>query len=55
MDKLLRDGVEVRGRLIQDDDARVIEDDPCDRQPLLFSTAQMVPAFADNGVIAVGQ
>jgi Alkylmercury lyase len=54
-DELLGQGVEVGRRLVQDQDARVLEDRPRDRYALLLATGQAVPALADDGLVAVRQ
>ena len=48
-------GVEVAGGLVQDQDARVFEDDPRDGHPLLLAAGEPVPPLADDRVIAIGQ
>src|ERR1700744_3474322 len=48
-------GVEGAGRLVQDQDARVPEQGPGDRDPLLLAAGEPVPAGADHGVVPVGQ
>jgi len=55
LDELLGDGVEVAGGLVEDQDAGVFEDHPGDRDSLLFTAGQPVAAFADHGVVSVGQ
>lgn len=54
LDELLGDGVQVRGGLVQDEDAGVFEDGPGDRDPLFLPAGEPVAAFADEGVVAVG-
>jgi hypothetical protein len=49
----LRCGVEVRGRLVEDDDAGTGQERPRDGEPLPFSARQAVPAFADDGVAPI--
>src|SRR5262249_20112014 len=39
----------------QDDDPRVTQDDPGDRQPLLLAAGQPVTALSDDRVVTVGQ
>ena len=48
-------GVEVRGRLVEDDDVGRLEQQPGDGQPLLLAAGQPVAAVADDRVEAVGQ
>ena len=52
---VLRLGVEVRGRLVEDDDVGRLEQQPGDRQPLLLAAGEPVAAVADDGVEPVGQ
>src|SRR5690242_8234705 len=47
--------VERRGRLVQDEDARVVEQDPGDGQALFLAAGQPVPALAHDRVVAVGK
>ena len=55
LDEPLADGVERRGRLVEDEDARVLEQHARDRHPLLLAAGQLVAALADHGVVAVRQ
>ena len=55
LDEPFRDGVERRGRLVEDQDPRVLEQDPGDREALLLPTGQLVAALADGRVISVGE
>ena len=55
LDRGLRLAVEVRGRLVEDDDARPLEQHPGDRQPLLLAARHPVAAVADHGVEAFGE
>ena len=48
-------GVEVRRRLVEDDDVGRLEQQPGDRQALLLAATQPVAAVSDNGVEALGQ
>ena len=45
--------VETRGRLVQNENARIGEYRPCDRDSLPLSTRQLHPAFTHNRVVAV--
>jgi hypothetical protein len=47
--------VEVARGLVQDHDRRVLQQQAGDGQALLLATAHAIPAFADHGVVAVGQ
>ena len=51
----LRGGVEVGGRLVEDDDPLAGQQQPGDGQPLPFAAGEAVAAFADDRVQAVGQ
>ena len=55
LDQPLADRVEGRRRLVEDQDAGVLEQDPGDRDPLLLAARQLVAALADHRVVAVGQ
>ena len=46
-------GIQRRGRLVQDQDLRIVEDGPGDGKALLFTTGQLVPLLADDHVVAV--
>ncbi len=48
-------GVEVRRRLVEDHDRRLLEQHACDREPLLLAARHAVAALADDRVVAVGQ
>src|SRR5262249_48690129 len=48
-------GVERARRLVEDEDRRVPQDRPRDRNPLLLAAGEPVAAFADDRVVAVGQ
>ena len=48
-------GVEVGGRLVEDHDPWLGEQQAGDRQPLALAARQPVAALADDGVEAVGQ
>ena len=50
-----RHGVERRGRLVEDQDPRVLQQDAGDRDPLLLAARQLVAALADDRVVAIGQ
>ncbi len=47
--------VEVAGGFVQDQDARVLEDYPCQGDALFLAAAQTVAALADDRVVAFGQ
>src|SRR5215213_783966 len=51
----LRLGVERARRLVEDEDRRVAQDRPRDRDALLLAAGEPVAALADNGVVAVRQ
>ncbi len=53
LDQVLGLRVEVGRGLVQDQDARILEDDPGDRHPLLLATAQPVTALPHHRVVAV--
>ena len=55
LDEPLRDSVERRGRLVEDQDPRVLEQHPGDRQALLLAARQLVAALADERVVALGE
>ena len=55
LDGRLGRGVEVRGRLVEDDDPRPGEQHPGDGQPLPLAARQPVPALADHRVEPVRQ
>ena len=50
-----RDGVQVGGCLVQNQDRRILQNHPGDGQPLTFAAAQLQPIFADPGVVACGR
>ena len=47
--------IECRGRLIEDQDGRRLEDGPGDCHALLFATRKLQAALADHGFIALGK
>src|SRR5699024_2017110 len=47
--------VQGAGGLVQDQDGRVFQKDPCDAQPLLLAAGQLDPPLAHVGVVAVLQ
>ncbi len=55
LDQAFALAVEVAGRLVEDEDRRVGQDGPGDRQPLPLAAAEPDPSLADEGVVAVGQ
>ena len=50
-----RHGVERRRGLVEDEDPRVLEQDPRDRDALLLAARELVAALADHRVVALGQ
>src|SRR5262245_15866 len=48
LDQRLRLRVEVGGRLVEDQDARVLENDPRQRDPLLLAAGEAVAALPDD-------
>ena len=55
LDQQLGFGVDRRCGLVQDQDWRVLEDRPGDRQPLFLPARQFDPSFANDCIIAVRQ
>ena len=55
LDLVLRLGVDGAGGLVEDQDARVVQDRPRDRDALALAARERVPALADHGVVAVRQ
>ena len=55
LDEPLARGVERRGRLVEDQDARILQEHPGDREPLLLASGHPVATLADDGVVAVGE
>ena len=53
LDQRLRLGVEARGRLVEDQDARVGEDGARDRHALALAARELDPALAHDRVVAV--
>ena len=53
LDRLLRFGIERRGRLVEQDDRRAAQERPGDRQPLALAAGELQPALADDGVEAL--
>ena len=51
LDKHLGFTIQITGGFIQHQDARVFQDDACQRYPLFFTAALAVTAFAHIGVI----
>ena len=52
---LLGDRVERRGRLVEDQDRRVLEDGARDAEPLALAARQAAAGFGDLGVVAIRQ
>ena len=55
LDVALGLGVERRGRLVEDEDRRVLEERPRDPDALLLTARELQPAFADRGLVTLGQ
>ncbi len=55
VDLLLRLRVDRRGRVVEDENARVGDDRPCERDALPLPAGKRQPALADDRVVAVGQ
>src|SRR5262245_11527765 len=53
LDLLFRLDVHRAGRLVEDQDARVMQDRPRDRDPLLLAAGELVALFANLRVVAV--
>ncbi len=51
----LGDGIECARRLVENEDARILQDGARDRQPLPLAAGEAITAFADHGVVSVGQ
>ena len=49
----LRLGIERRGRLVEDQDRRVLQQRPRNRQPLALPAREPLAALADRGLVAV--
>ena len=54
LDQPLRLGIEGRGRLVEDQDRRVLEQRAGDRQPLPLAAGQPLSALADRRLVAFG-
>ena len=48
-------GIERRGRLVEDQDARILQYGACDGYALLFSAGKFKPAFTHRRGVAFGQ
>ena len=55
LDRLLGRGVERGGRLVEDQDRRILQQRARDRDALLLAAGELEPALADLGLVAVGQ
>ena len=55
LDRLLGAAVERAGRLVEDQDRRVLEQGAGDRDALLLAARQLQPALADHRFIAVAE
>src|SRR5437868_6155968 len=51
LDLLLGPGVERAGRLVEQQDVRVLEDGARDRHPLLLAAGELQPPLADRGLV----
>ncbi len=54
-DLLLHAGVNARGRVVEDEDARLHEDGPGNRDALALPAGKREPLLANDGVVAFGQ
>jgi hypothetical protein len=55
LDRLLGGAVERRGRFVEDEDARALQDRAGDRQTLLLAAGQLEATLADQGRVPLGQ
>ena len=55
LDQRLALGIEVAGRLIQNEHAGILEDHAGDGHPLLLAARQPVAPLANDGVVPLGQ
>src|SRR6266446_4954966 len=55
LDQPLAHGIESRGGLVEDEDPRILEEHPGDGDTLLLAARQLVPALADDRVVAIGK
>ena len=53
LDLVLGLRVDAAGRLVEDQDARVVEDRPGNRDSLTLAPAERMPPLAHDGVVAV--
>lgn len=53
MDASLRLEIQGGGRLVEDQDARIVQNRPRDGDPLAFTTGQALPALADKRVVSI--
>ena len=54
-DLLLCHGVQRAGRLVQNQDGRILQENPGDRKTLLLSARKTDAPLADDGIVAVGK
>ena len=55
LDEPLRTCIERAGRLIQDQDARFLEEDAGNRQALLLAAGELVAALPDDGLVPLSE
>ena len=55
LDLLLGFGIHRAGRLIEDQDLRVVQDGAGDADALAFAAGEALPALADDRVVAIGE
>ena len=53
LDRFLAFGIQRRGRLVEDQDRRILQQRARDRDALLLAAGQFQAAFADRSVVAV--
>src|SRR5574337_2159135 len=53
LDQSLRFRIQGRGRLVQDEDGRVLQYSPGDGDPLLLAAGQAYPTLADPGLVSI--
>ena len=55
LDQPLALGVQIAGRLVQDQDRGILQDGPRDRHPLALAAGELDPPLADQRVISLRQ
>jgi len=55
LDQRLRFRIEIRGRFVEDQDARIFQNHPGNRDALLFAPAEAIPTLSDDRIIALWQ